>query len=265
MAKAPKNSQEQDKVVSFNKFTEIPVFGLKLSGIFITNHVHSKAKLRVGLAYYLALLCMILIVLGEFIYFVNNIANGTADFIRNLDCLWTCSFFIQSIFKVTALVRNASRFEGLIDVLNDLYPKVFNEQSDFEVNQFYNKTKRTIISFVSFSLMASTISMCLGVIYLDRICQNGAQWFDFLLPMWYPFNPYQYGVYELVYLLQYWGGGASILYVLLIDCLLFGILQQIFMQFNHLTKKILQVRSLDKSSEDQLIREFVEKHMAIDQ
>lgn len=268
MAIEIQKSTTASNIKSFNEFTKIPAFGLKLIGIFITNNADSKHCLKIKLFYYLYVIIMLMSASLQMVFFANSFADGSTDFFKNLDVLWGSGFCIFSPLKTITLAANVYHFDKLINNLHEYFPKAADEQSSFEVEKYCKATKKTIFLYISSFVFAGSISIGFNVFTSDSVYKNGTIFpIDFVYHWWLPFDPYHHGTYEIIHLLQTWVASLAVASILFTDCLIFCILHQIFMQFDHLVKNILGVNGneIDRMYENQLIAEFVEKHQQINE
>lgn len=255
----------KNKVISFGKFIEIPLLGLKTIGICIIYDVKSQIYIKVENLLYLSAVTVFFCILGETIFFVQSLVDGIVDFLQISSLLSCVMFMMLAIAKVTALIITG-RFSDFANGLDQCFPTAIDDQKDYEVESHCQAAKRSIITY--FCVVISFISVFVIFLAIDvgSVDKNGNWWpLDFIYHMWYPFDPYHHGIFEFIYLVHGWASYASIVAVLCVDCLLLTLLQQICMHFYQLTKAIqtMNETEVDKATENQFIIRFMDKHTLI--
>lgn len=88
---------------------------------------------------------------------------------------------------------------------------------------------------------------------------------DFPYIIWYPFNPYASGFFELNYLSQMWAAYVSAAGMLATDLLLCGVVEQICMHFEHLNKQLLRMKpnEINGNVEYSQLKKYIRTHNEI--
>lgn len=259
---------EEDKVekahiVSFDEFIEFQRIHLKMVGILISRDYRSQLFLKVHPIYRFLLLNIIVCISLEVIFVVQSIKSDNPNVFNVFNMIWACVFVGLCMHKTTATINTATHLNDFLDELEKNFPKTFEEQADYEVKKHFSTAKWTLFVYISFLYSCLGNYMITGLIAAGPIDVNGIHWpFDFALQMWYPFDPYHHGSFELLMLWHLSLCVIPTIFLTSFDCLLYCLSQQVFMHFEQLTRSILAMNTMkgDRKTEDRLIRRFVNNH-----
>lgn len=266
VAKGSERPKKKKDIIQFNDFIKIPTVSLKTIGLFIGPNDRNNISIVVQRISYLFATVVFASTIGQIMFFIKSFTNGSANFIQNTTVLACITFNALSIGKVFALIKNASRFESLASDLKKYFPITVDEQRDYEVKKHYESAKMITIQYYVVLIALISIFSIFGALGVGSVYKNGNFFMmDFVFPMWYPFDPYYHGIFELMNLIQTCASYAIIVSILAVDCLLLTFLQQVCMHFDQLKKMISAVatETPDKNAETQLIRKRMEKHMRV--
>lgn len=260
-------SEKAKDIIPFHKFVEIPLFFLQSIGVIIAPNVHFGYTLKLrGLFYFSAILTLLCITF-IWILFFKSFADGTAHFTQSTQCILHNSFNSLAVVKVTVLVKNAKRICDLIGRLHQLFPTTSIEsQRDFKIKENCDSTRRIILICLGEMFFLVTIFVTFGAMRAGSVDKNGSHFpFNYIYPMWYPFDPYHHGLFESIYMSHSWINYSNTVAILAVDSFLLSFVQQICMHFDQLTKTLQETKAIKDNSttEKQTIRQCMEKHIAI--
>lgn len=254
-------SQRQAAIVSLDEFTKIPRLTLRTLGVDFTDN-----GLRITPLFYITIFSLVFCIACEVLYLVFGAINGTADFRVTIHL----SFCIVNMTFATALCVEVQfgkhKFESLGNKFKNCFPTTLNGQNEYRVEYW---ATRTTFMMKLFAIMQIGTLMFFNLFSAGDVLEiwiKENRWaVDFLYPLWYPFNAYQRGIFEICYFHQIFTSILTVSMVLAFDLLICGWVEQLRMHQFHLRKAFVELNSsqADGPTEKRLTSKYVQKHCLI--
>lgn len=235
------------EAVLFKTFTKIPLLMFRTIGVqpfqmSTTNGAGGGgSSTKLWLIFFLSHINLGLLVLGEMIYFVRNFGKFSS-FVELTSVTLCIGFIWLSLTKVASIVWNRDHTNAVIAELNEMFPQNITVQNDYKAPAYASLTKRIMIGYSALQMVM--IWLFNLVPFSDAIIQysrDGTWNVDFPYIIWYPFDPYPSGWFEVNFLLQMWAGYVAAAGILASDLLLCSIVLQICMHFDRLHLTLLEM------------------------
>lgn len=167
------------------------------------------------------------------------------DLTENALCI---GFSWLSFAKVGTIVWKRHQISGLVTALHHIFPHTAQQQATFRIATFEQSSKRMATAYASLQMVMIvffSITPLLGAIV--RFALDGGAWsVDFAYHLWYPFDAYQRGVFELVNLFQWCAAYFPAVGIMSTDLLMGGLVSQMCMHFDRIGQ---QIREYDGSGQ----------------
>ncbi|XP_037045000.1 odorant receptor 85c-like [Bradysia coprophila] len=185
---------------------------------------------------------LILLVLGECIYFCKTFGNFK-NFVDAVSVTLCIGFIFLALAKVSAVFWKRDQMSRLMSDLEIMFPKTDGEAREYNVGKFRSQT---VFLMKLYATIQMVMIWCFNFYPLTETLSgymNDGSWeVDFPYIIWYPFNPYAPGYFELNWMSQMWAAYVSAAGMLATDLLLCGAVEQICMHFEYLNKQLLSMR-----------------------
>lgn len=256
-------------IVNFDLFTSIPILFYKTIGVSPYQLSNSDSKTYFGwipwTIFVLSFLNLGLCVLGEMVYFVKQFGNFN-NFIEETNLTLCIGFILLSFAKVAAITWKRDQMNRLMTEMELIFPKTRQQQNAYHVDEYAAETLRLMKIYTWIQMVMIWLFNLYPV--SDTIIGyiTHRTWkVDFPYIIWYPFNPYAPGWFELNYLSQIWAAYVAASAILATDLLLCGIVMQICMHFHHLraTLERLQPTATNANTEWEKLRQCIKTHNRI--
>lgn len=252
---------------TINDFFKIPLQLLGATGISAKTGRIDEISIALRPFFYINMVNLVASVFGEMIFFVKNIANSTSDFIQ-MTFLTLCIGFIWiGIVKISVLIKKVETLNRLINGISEHFPRDVDAQYEYQVASYTKKAKLMMITYATVQIF---MIWCFNLLPLSETIytywRDDVWALDFSYTVWYPvLDPYRRGIFEILYVSQYWAAHISAMYILSADILLCSIGEQICMHFDQLSRRLatMQIDKIDASEEKQLLKDCVEKHNVV--
>lgn len=266
--------------VSSKTFTNIPLIffntiGVKPFQLFnADNRGHTYRTLSTFLAwilFFVGYTNMVLLVLGEIVYFL--LTFGRLDnFVELTEVMLCIGFICLSIVKVATVIWQRRKTNLLITELLRIYPVTPTDQREYNVHDYSKRTVR-LMTVYTWLQMVMIWLYNLNPLVDTIIGYTGAGTWKVNLPyiIWYPFDPYPRVWFELNYLSQIWAAYVASAGMLATDLLLCGMVMEICMHFDHLSRTLLKLRpgvartdlARNLIKDDAALQECIKRHKKI--
>lgn len=236
-------------LVRFETFTKLPFIMFRTIGVLPFQTAASKnesASICTGqiipwTIFYLTYINLGLLVLGEMIYFVLNFGKFSS-FVELTSVTLCIGFIWLSFAKVASIIWNRDYTNTVIAELNEMFPQTLWAQNDYQVHAHELHTKRIMIGYSALQM----VMIWLFNLYplsdtIVEYVRDGTWNVDFPYIIWYPFDPYVSGWFEVNFLSQIWAGYVAAAGILATDLLLCSIVLQICMHFDRLCVTLVEM------------------------
>lgn len=252
--------------IAFDEFITVPRFAFRLIGIRISEQQFAKKNFQVGPLHFLSLLLLTINISSGMLYFLSIEMEG-------LDGLRQKIFVTISIIYVGALISISLRLhfgQTKLTLLTNEFCKCFpshpEDQKNYRVAECAIRTKRRMMNFIIFqAVVFYGFSSFLTIGEVRKYIKNHEWSFEFPFLLWYPFDPYQRGVFPFCYVEQMTCSAFLILTILAFVVLMCVWVEQLRMHFNQLGRAFKHLNSSenDRQTEQALVKEYVEKQTLI--
>lgn len=253
----------QSDIVKIESFTRLPLIFFKSLGVrpFKVSGIEPPlTRIRNCLEWIFCLLSwgnLWLVVLGEMYYF--TLAIGRPDnFVELCEVLLCIGYIFLSFAKMGTLILQRKKTNRITAELYDMFPRTMSQQEDYEAVTY---AKRTILMM---TVYASIQMFMIWLFNLNPMVDAVVGWFygigwqlAFPYVVWYPFNAWAPGWFELNYISQFWAAYVSAAGILAADLLLCSFSIQVCMHFDRLHRTILQMRPNDDDGELAVRKDYV--------
>lgn len=247
-------------LIEMGAFMRLPRKFLATVGIstIVKNH---RKQFSLNILFYLSFLNLGLCVLGEIIFCVYSLVRNQSDFIQFTYLILCIGWILLSFAKVIALIAKMGTLHKLTDELSDIFPNTLAEQRDYKVADCWKQTRWILQSYGIVQIfMIVSFSLFPQISTITNYVQHNNWTVEFTYTIWYPMDPYRRGLFEVLYLSQFWAATVSALAILGVDVVMCSIVMLICMHFDHLSLSFLCLKP-GKSSEDiALLKKYVIKH-----
>lgn len=170
----------------------------------------------------------------------------------------------MSLIKLLVFFIFRRKFWKIIDELNELYPKTAEAQEKYKVG---NHMTHTLLITKIFSRICMAFIAAFNILpFLESLLQYRAEknWTKrFTYPVWYPFNAYTTGVFEINYFLQVLCAFNGVSGLVAVDTLSCVIILQICMQFKILQQDIENIKVQNNNEDYKELCGCIEKHQKL--
>lgn len=253
-------------LVAPNEFLKIPRLVFKLIGVNISEQPLTERNFTFGPIHFASIFCLSTTVIGAVICPVVAKINGTGDFRQNVFISFCVMYLVLATSLWFKLQTSQSDLTAMVNKFGRCFPCTRAEQEKYKVAEWTNRSELWMKNFALFQISAVQLFNSSSVEYTLKALFNEHRWrIDFVYNLWYPFDPYQRGVFELCQIHQFACSIFTIVNVLAFDLLMCGFTEQLCMHFNHLQSVLKELNSseIDKRAEQTLVGKYVEKHNLI--
>lgn len=247
-------------VINFKSYTET---GRKICRwIGLIPYTDNKVKFSVwkNLYFWISYIVLVICVIGETIYLLKTFGNDQK--FLEMTALAPCmGFCFLGLTKSTTIWLNRSAITDLMGQLEKMFPTSKDDQIKWNVRRYLAESNILFMLFSSvFILVISVFNFCPFLLSSKVFINEG--YFPKELPylIWYPFDPYQEGIFEILYLIHVWAGFTAAFGILGPDIMFCSIVTQICLQFDILSEKLQNYVPQNTVKDHQFINECVENH-----
>lgn len=229
-------------LVQFEEFLEVPRRLLKYFGIMSVKR-ENEIVFEEGILFYFAISNMILIVIFEFAYVCLSLAGKIHFDASEMMFIGIClCYMFWSLFKTLPLITNKQKIYDVLYELRRIHPTTTDEQEEHKIVECIKSMKTITLQYSG--VLVTTVGVYSFTPFFDMIklyFLTGEWNVDFTYYIWYPFNAYQRGVFELCFASHYYDAICAGVYILGGDLFMLGILTQISMQYDYMQRQYLSI------------------------
>lgn len=252
------------ELVDIEEFLFVPRLLLKCFGV---TSVKRENELVFGgsALFLLAVGNMLGVIFCEVVYVRLSIA-GTIEFnLQEICFIFLClSYMLWSLLKISYLIGNKRKICLLLAELRAIHPKSIAAQRKYGIAQHVESMKSVMLRYTCILTTSASGYTATPIIDVVKTYAEEGVWnMDFAYFIWYPFDAYRSGIFELCYLSQFYDGICTCIFILGGDLFMFGILSQIFMHYEYLRREFL---SLDLQASEKFngkVRKLLMFHVQI--
>lgn len=256
----------KSKLISINEFSKLPWAILSTVGIPAVTK-NNMLKIKLNFLFYLSFFNMTGCVFLECVYVAIMICDPDKFNFMEFTYLILCiGFIFIAIAKMITLVLYRDVISGLYGELYELFPKTIEDQRVFRVAYYLRLVK---IITRNYTVVQMLMVWCFSLVPLHDTIKaylHDRTWnIDFSYILWYPFDPYKRGWFEVLYVSQIWAAHTSAIGILAVDVLLCSIVKQIVMHYTDLARRLCALKPPDKLAlnEIKLAKKYINKHNKI--
>lgn len=233
---------KMSKLIIIEEFLFVPRLLLKFFGI-LSIRTNGELVFRGGILFFIAVINMLIIIVCEIVYIyfscTGNIHFNFQEICFNFLCL---SYMLWSLLKVSPLITKKHEICILLTEMRAIHPKSKSNQNDYKIIYCIESMKKVMLHYTC--ILVTTASGYSAIPLIDVMITyiNDGEWkMDFAYFIWYPFNAYKSGIFEICYLTQFYDAVCTCFFILGGDLFMFGILSQIFMHYEYLKREFLSL------------------------
>lgn len=270
----------QVHVVSSKNFTAIPLIFFNTLGVQPFQVLDANNRPLTGrsfttflawILFFVGYTNMVLLVLGEIVYFLLTFGQFN-NFVELTEVMLCIGFILLSIVKVATVIGQRQKTNLLISELSRIFPITLSDQSAYNTEDYTKRTVRMMTVYTWLQMMMIWLFNLTPLVDTIIGYISAGTW-EMNLPyiIWYPFDPYPRGWFEVNFVSQIWAGYGSSAGMLATDLLLCGMVMEICMHFDHLSRTLNGLRpgvaqtDSDRISrkDDAVLHECIQRHKKI--
>ncbi|XP_058825003.1 odorant receptor 85b-like [Topomyia yanbarensis] len=220
-------------LVKFESFIRVPEIFYDMIGMMRYGESRNTTKARFKRLFFWSsyantIFCLII----EHIYFIKAAGNFT-NFLE-LTALAPCiGFTALSIVKIMTIKLNETKLNGILDRLNEIFPRTHLEQERYRTYQYNLESQVVMKSFsVLYMILIWIFNLLPLVSMLVKYLTSGVLEKELPYFMWYWYDWNKEGYYEITFFHQNWGAFDSAVYNLCTDLMFCAIILLICLQFD---------------------------------
>lgn len=233
------------RLTQFDEFTRLPAIFFRTIGVPVFQANSPKLTplrkcLRL-LLFFVSFTNTALCVLGEILFVIFTF--GESDFVDITSLVMCIGFILLSFAKVITIIWKQRQLTQLMEDLLSVFPQTHDDQMDYQTKKYAGHAKRLMVRY-------SWVQMVMIWLFnfypltntLSEYWKRGAWEVDFPYIIWYPFDPYGTGWFELNFFSQISAAYFSASAILGTDMLLCGVVLQICMHYDRLQRSLKMYR-----------------------
>jgi odorant receptor len=241
----------------FSDFIEVPLKCFEVLGMKPYDKSPNSRRKKLCRAFFYFSHTLVTISAGFFVvYFVQNC--GDIQKMSESVPLWGYTFLVFA--KSLSIFRNKTKFEQIIDTLDELFPKTKEEQAIFKVQKYLKRYKR-VENGLMIPLVVAVIIMIISIFMRSSIFASADETVPF--NNWYPFDAYHPAIYNFVLLWEVVEVITSAFNLLGSDLIFYSLVMQISMQFDILCLRLEKLTSKDEMAKFKELMELHERIMSL--
>lgn len=251
-------------LVEIEEFLAVPRRLLKYFGIVVMKR-GKELIFNQGILFYFAFSNMILIEFFEIAYCYLSLTRKIEfDLQENMSIGICLCYQTWSLFKSLPLISKKDKIYAVLSELRSIHPKTADDQKKYEIVECI-KSMKTIMFHYSWVLVCM-VSVYSSMPFLDvlKVYFTYGEWeVDFTYYIWYPFNAYRRGVFELCFMTLCYDAVCASVYIIGGDLFMFGILTQISMQYDFMKREFLAMKYQQKTKWNFKLKELLKLHVRV--
>lgn len=231
--------RKMNELVQFESFIRVPEIFYDMIGIARYGEPRDTLKARLKqLFFWCSYANTIFCLCIEHVYFFK--AAGSSSNFLELTALAPCiGFTALSIVKIMTIKLNEAKVNGILDRLNELFPRTLQEQKLYRTYQYNLESQVVMKSFsVLYMILIWIFNLLPLVSMLVNYLSKGVLVKELPYFMWYWYDWQKEGLYELTLFHQTWGAFDSAVFNLCTDLMFCAIILLICLQFDVLAHRL---------------------------
>lgn len=242
-------------------FYKVSQFLLRFMFVTIQTDANHVSQFKFGRLFWIAMpiLCALVFLAVVFIYFMIK-----TDFSFELFCFALCPICYQytAFSKVIAIASSSSKLNNIFVVLNEIHPKTHDEQVEYRIRDWLNKTVRIMLFYALIQIVMIANYVVIPFYgYIKVYLATGVWRMDLLLLFWLPFDTDTVVAFYFVYSVQGWLCSSLSLCIASCDLLLLAIVQLCCAHFTYLQRTLnkLPTSETNRLNDVQIIKACIDK------
>lgn len=179
---------------------------------------------------------------GELVY-VYLYASQPEYFVIATSCCMYIGFNFLSYAKMLTVSVQRPLLNRLVAELDAMFPRSLAARIEFRVERYLRISLRLIRSYAVFMMMMIWFFNLFPVVEAILTWLRFGQWsLEFPYEVWYPFEKYERGWFQLVYLTQFWGSYSAATGAMSVDIFICSLVGQMCMHFDRLSTRLRELR-----------------------
>lgn len=180
---------------------------------------------------------------GEFVYLCLALRD-LQTFFDAVELVMCIGFLGLSVIKVGTIQWQRALFTWLIGEVTDMAPKTARQRLEYGEAVYLRKSMRIMRIYSWVQMFMIWLFNLYPLVPATYGYATHREWrVDFPYKVWYPFDSYVRGWFEVIFVHQVWAGYVSAAGILAADLWLCGICIQICMQFDRLAYRLRHLKA----------------------
>lgn len=152
-------------------------------------------------------------------------------------------FNLLSYSKMLTIHVQRPLLNRVVAELDAMFPRSLAARIEFRIEHYLRISLRLIRSYALFMMMMIWFfNLFPAVEAILNLLRTGQWRIDFPYEVWYPYEKYDRGWFELTYLMQWWGSYSAATGAMCVDILICSLVGQICMHFDRLSTRLRKLR-----------------------
>lgn len=260
----PTNSKSF-KFTRSGEFYKVSEFLLRFMFVTIDTDTNHVSKFKFGPLFWIAMPTLCALVSLQIVFIYHLIETG---FYFELFCFSLCPTFYQytAFSKVIGIALSSSKLNNLFVILNDIHPKTRDEQIEYRIGNWLNKTMRIMLFYAMIQIVMIANYVIIPFYgYIKVFISTGVWEMNLLLLFWLPFDPDTVFKFYTIYSIEAWVAFSTSLCIASCDLLLMAIVQLVCAHFTYLQRTLSKLPSTDTNqlNDVQIIKTCIDKQNII--
>lgn len=233
------------KLTRSGEFYKVSEFLLRLMFVTIRTEKDHVSKFNFGRLFWMAMPILCALVALQIVFIYHLIETG---FYFEPFCFSLCPICYQytAFSKAIAIAWSSSKLNSLFVILNDLHPKTRDQQIEYQIEDWLNKTVRIMLFYAMIQIVMIANYVIIPFYgYIKVYLATGVWEMNLLLLFWLPFDTDTVLKFYAVYLIQAWVAFSCSLCIASCDLLLMAIVQLVCVHFTYLQRTLNKLPSND--------------------
>lgn len=228
----------------FEHFTRLPYRLFYIIGVtpFATSVKPWTVRTIIKAVYFFfSIMNVILSIIAEIIYVCLSFSRS--DFVELTSLVLCIGFLMLAIMKVCTILWQRRTMDDLMCQLQAICPQTVDDQRLYDSGTYVARAVRMQRLYACIQMtMIWLFNLYPMTLTLIGFVQHGRWRLDFPYILWYPYDPYGRGWFELNYMSQMWAAFWAATGILGADLLMCGIVLQLCMHYDRLQRRLLHFR-----------------------
>lgn len=228
-------------------FVGLPVLFFNIVGVTSFEGVFGGQTVKQAgwkkLLYFTNFMNIFLSFIGEVIYVFLSFKRNELNFFVGIELVLCIGYLCLALVKMATATWYRATFTWIISELDDMFPKTAADHIDYQTELYTKKADRIMRSYSLIQMVMIWLFNMHNLIQSTYDYVVGGEWsVDLPYVIWYPFDVYARGCFEVNYVLQMWAAFSSASGILASDIMLCALAIQVCMQYDHLAKRLRRMR-----------------------